>query len=422
MSREQAETYLRLLAEAQLRTSGPQTEAPARLDLVTHALTTTGAVGVWTADQIRQESLLADAARRPGPPVHLAHQPLPRDDAWVVRGPGGLHVVPVGQVTRFGDELMRGDLYVLAVAWTGLATHLMIAWDNTSWSHPTQLAARDDQGTTYKLTYRNLVPPVPASGAGLLELDPSPPPGARWLDLTLFPGMPAIRVGLRKPPGPLPEVSVTPAALSPGAFLLEAIAARLLAQAPRGSPYAIGLGDIVAALRAVGQLPEDSPLPGQLRQLCQRLGAAGHGLVAKPARLPDRWRSVLDGLGRPPDPGPSEAAAGADLGEIDGARIVLLGLHHGEHGTAVFLDATDVIPEDDWEYLRAVRPLPVLWLRDRSGSWHTTGRAAILGGMASGVVTLRLDVVPPLPSGLAGAELVATGQATEVRVRLPQPV
>jgi hypothetical protein len=129
---------------------------------------------------------------------------------------------------------------------------------------------------------------------------------------------------------------------------------------------------------------------------------------------------VLDGLAQPPPVrGPDEMVAGADLGEIDGARYVLLGLRHGESGTSVFLQASGGTMEDDWEYIRPVRPMPVLWLRDRSGGWHTVASAGLMPDHDLGVVTLRLEVVPPLPDGLAGVEVIAVGRSAQIRVRLP---
>jgi hypothetical protein len=40
--------------------------------------------------------------------------------------------------------------------------------------------------------------------------------------------------------------------------------------------------------------------------------------------------------------------------------------------TIVHLYAGGVTMEDDWEYYRAVRPLPVLWIRDHAGRWHAS--------------------------------------------------
>ena len=42
------------------------------------------------------------------------------------------------------------------------------------------------------------------------------------------------------------------------------------------------------------------------------------------------------------------AATAAELPELDGARVAVLGLHHGEDGTILHVQASGVTPEDDW--------------------------------------------------------------------------
>ena len=54
------------------------------------------------------------------------------------------------------------------------------------------------------------------------------------------------------------------------------------------------------------------------------------------------------------------AAAVVELPELDGARIAILGLHHGERSAILHLLASGVTLEGDWKYARGVRPLPVL--------------------------------------------------------------
>jgi hypothetical protein len=46
------------------------------------------------------------------------------------------------------------------------------------------------------------------------------------------------------------------------------------------------------------------------------------------------------------------AAAVVELPELDGARIAILGLHHGERGTILHLLASGVTLEGDWKYAR----------------------------------------------------------------------
>lgn len=125
---------------------------------------------------------------------------------------------------------------------------------------------------------------------------------------------------------------------------------------------------------------------------------------------------------RNPQPAPapgSWVATAAELPELDGARIAILGLHHHEHGTVLHLHAGGVMSEDDWEYYRAVRPLPTLWIRDSAGRWHATNHYAPRSLGDNGEVTLDLAIVPPLEAGTRWVDLVAAGTSAEVRARLP---
>ena len=74
---------------------------------------------------------------------------------------------------------------------------------------------------------------------------------------------------------------------------------------------------------------------------------------------------------------------------------------------------------DDWEYYRAVRPLPALWIRDSAGRWRATRDYAPRSLGDNGEVTLELEITPPLETGTRWIDVVATGQSAQVRARLP---
>ena len=116
-----------------------------------------------------------------------------------------------------------------------------------------------------------------------------------------------------------------------------------------------------------------------------------------------------------PAPG-SWAATAAELPQLDGARLAVLGVHHGERGTALHLHAGGVTMEDDWEYYRAVRPLPTLWIRDNAGHWHATRDYAPRTLGDDGEVTLELAIAPPLEAATPWIDLVAAGQSASVMV------
>lgn len=108
-----------------------------------------------------------------------------------------------------------------------------------------------------------------------------------------------------------------------------------------------------------------------------------------------------------------------ELPELDGVRLAILGLHHGEPGTVIHMMASGVTPEDDWSYTRGARPLPVLWIRDSSERWHTTRTNRMMPWRNTGVVMLWLEIVPSLDPGTDWIDVVATGQSAEVRATLP---
>ena len=88
-------------------------------------------------------------------------------------------------------------------------------------------------------------------------------------------------------------------------------------------------GEIITVLLQTGAIAADSPLPGQLAALCQRLGAAGHGITVPPAgEIPAHWASVIAHRDAPvPAEGPELFAPfAATLPEVDGARFALAGL------------------------------------------------------------------------------------------------
>ena len=468
MNRERAETYLRQLAEAELRRARTLPAAlvrtrqdTSRLTLAAQALVAVGAVDAGTADEIRAGFDLAVAVRQPGQVNHtspgqrglspdarirlarLMHS-TPRRTATVALPVSGLstghprppprasrRAVPVGQVIRIRDGDARREL--LVVAYVQSADGARFTTAGQPFRPFTPFTAADDRGATYQIGFGGEMQPRE------LLLRPDPSHQIRWLDLITAPGEPATRIDL-DPPIPVPEVTVTRDATSPGELLLDVIAARILTWAASppgnaGQPAAAnadlralvcdGPGDIVAALHAAGALSLASRVPGQLAGLCARLGIPGHGITARPDNdLPERWRSMLASYHRrEPQAGPAPgilAATAAKLPELDGAQITILGLHHGERGTIVHMLASGVTLEGDWQYARAVRPLPALWIRDSSGRWHTTntnGVSPMWGDPRE--VMLWLEVMPPLDRGTAWIEVVATGSSAEVRARLP---
>jgi hypothetical protein len=432
MDRERAETYLRLLAEAELRHamrvpmgSTPGWRRSARLAVVAQALTAVGAVAADVADEIQAELGLALAGRHrlsgPGPGWGRI-RPTPRRPSW--------RVVPVGQVlkVRNDDDVRRDVLLVAYMQSAGAARFIVVGRPSE------RCTAADDMGGSYQVGWMR------GPGASeLLVLRPHPPHQIRWLDLTTAGGEPATRINL-DPQVTVPAVTVTRTAHSPGELMLDGIAARILTTVPRFSPdnprqlpaanadqrafFADRPGYIVAALHGAGLLPPDSPAPGQLAGLFTRLGINGHGITAPPAAdLPERWQSMLTSpSGSQPQATPEPgllAATVVELPELVGADFAIVGLHQGERGTIMHLLARGVTVEDDWEYSRGVRPLPTLWIHDADGRWHATHTDGVIAWGDTGVVAVTLRIIPPLDRGTAWIDIAAAGRSAEVRAMVP---
>src|SRR5262249_8641637 len=131
---------------------------------------------------------------------------------------------------------------------------------------------------------------------GVARLSPVPPRRVRRLDL--------FGDGIRLAQLPLgPDdaspvagpVATGPVATGLGEHLLVLEAERILAGADAPGPdQGPAPGEILTILTEAGAIAAGSPVPGQLAALCQRLGAAGHGIIVPSAgEIPAPWASVI---------------------------------------------------------------------------------------------------------------------------------
>jgi len=479
MNRERAETFLRLLAESELRdparpplSASPSAGAPfAMLPVAViraaWTLTTVGALDQETANGILADMELAVAARnRPEPPPAVTvsfagpgwaagsassrrfagARLMMSSGARVSRGPtrrpllagparsGPDRYVPVGVMVLFHDETISGELDLMSYAHTASGARLVATWQRR---HPLgsrrhgpppveAFTVTDDRGNPYDLLFSTNGRP---EGTCDLGLHPDPPPDIRWLEVTA-PGEQAVRVDLdRRAEIPAPEVSDV--GVSVGEHLLNRIAERLLlaaaefpAQPIAGAQasMAVGLGAVIAALEATEMLSVGSPVPGRLASVCASLQVRGHGITATPApELPEPWISLLSHYHRrKPDTaraGDGFAAVAAALPELDGVRLVLLGLHNCDGGTWVDALALGGLPGQRHgpRGLDMAFPLSV-WVRD-AGRWHVARPSVWFDGGGEAALTLRLT--PPLTRSPAWIEVRAAGQSAEVRATVP---
>jgi hypothetical protein len=473
-----------------------QAGTSSRVAQVAQVLTAVRAIDGTVADQILDEFVLALGARRAGaagqsgpdprpllrsPGAHLplgmligsrppaASTPPAAGSSTTAAGapgPAGApaahgRVIPLGQVIPVRSGEVSGQMHLLSFAQTAAGARLTVITrargefvppgiEHGGMDRPVavfpvhQFAARDDHGTSYQLGFRGRRGRHCTELAGEITLDPGPPPGTRWLELTTGPGEPAARIALNPQNGP-PDgagVTVRDAGTSPGEHLLHHMAARLLLLAlafgheirlhpavPGPEPFscaADGLGDAIATLQACGALSALSPVPGQLAALCESLDITGHGITARPAgQLPEPWLSMLAHYRRrTPDQALGRdgcAAAAVAFPGLDGITLALLGLHNVDGGTVLYGHASSMTPPGPGRPPGPEPDFPLrIWVRDSSGRWHAT-RAAARGWSAEDHhdMTLRLQVVPPLSRATAWIEVLAAGQSAQAHATQP---
>lgn len=454
MSGDDPETYLRRFAESQLRrlAAGELTaaECAARVDAIAVAFEETGALDLDASARISGDLHLALSVRSPGHgtsrwltqrsvlrstrrPGYGIRDSLQRNGQEGVSG--SFQVAPVGAVLRTRDGDDEEDVYLLGYvsapgrAWFSVAARTSRPLVPRRHASPISarnpralpsdhyratfagggMTAADDAGQEYSLGF---------SGTrgdwylGRLTLTPVPPPGTAWLTVSCGAG--AARIDLRAGPPQAGITTSSPAGEAGERFL------RRQAESLIGSPAAdsvtglktraTGLSLAVPALRAVGLLPADSPVPGQVAALITRLGGPG-ALVAEPGELPERWLSGLSaGASTMTSPvGTTVAAASLALVlEADGITAHLTSLMTlPDEGTLLFGGLRN----------QANGGTPAFSLRDDNGNWHSV---ALRGTSGQGTDhAFQAVVAPPLGPETSRVELYVTSRETEVRAEIP---
>ena len=444
-----------------------------------HALTAVGALDPVTAEEILTDFRLAVTVRQlrgePGQAATVAHwlgqaravlrgKPRPAQSSgerapgeeasgkWApgedAEPDGADRFVPVGLTVPFRAGAVRGELCLMSFAQTGSGARFIAAWQVHSPSLEVQLShhypglipldeftVTDDRGARYEL---DLTPGSDLAWPNMIRLSPAPPGTIRWLDVAP-PYRQAIRVDLcSSEPAPAGDATrASDTTLSPGEHLLVMLAERLLTgtpefprrgllAAPPTSPRQVvagGFGVIIAALEAAGVLSPLSPVPARLATLCASLDLTGHGIAAPPTLdLPEPWLSLLAHYQRrKPEPTQMRegyAALAASLPELDGIRVILLGLQHTQGGSALHVLVQGQIPEPRPGPLDIDLNFPLsLWLRDSGGRWHAArpDRCHQAGQESA----IRLRLVPPLTRPADRVEVLAGGRSAEVRATLP---
>jgi hypothetical protein len=295
MNRERAETFLRALAEAELRAAcdaafasrapwSADSPAPGfpRLARVAQALTAVHALDVAAAQEVLADFAIAVGVRKhsdPGPllltrPVmargrlYARAWPGPAGPGPAVAGPGAGgpdRLVPLGLTASFRHEDISGEVSLLSYAHTSSGARFTVTWRTRSpvgqgmmgrgFGSPVfgrLFTVRDDRGNGYRMDFSF------SDWAGEIRLHPDPPDGLRWLELAA-PGQEPVRIplGAADPAAPDPAApdlavadravadravadragpQVTPADRSAGEQMLMVFADRLLMVAGEHGP------------------------------------------------------------------------------------------------------------------------------------------------------------------------------------------
>jgi hypothetical protein len=457
---ERAHTYLTLLAEQQARASPRSGPDIARsMEQVRWAGEILALAGVLEESDVRRIASELEAAllirsdlKRP---LYAVRVGWALDALTDFRGPdrrwwGGatpMGIMPIGRTIRVAHERAPSELHLMnlvrspggmvitaamRVCWPpdGSCADLEIAGAGPHLLPYDQLRAADDRGTGYRVVLSGEGGDLTWQGA--IGLHGALPPQARWLDLIADGTQRLVRIELN--PADLQPAVATEMApvVPPGERLLTGVAERILASAwdDGGPSVDPRLDEAITVLTATGALAADSPAPGRLAALCERLGVAGQPISAPPAAdLPARWAEVMP---REPPPGPGPewfAPLGPAAADLEDARFVVAGLATAAGQSFLHVVATGMPPEpihgQDSALSWWVRDGGLSWwVGDGDGNWHlamVSDPHALQpsGAMGFEAAPFRLRLTPPLRARPDRIEVVVTGRITRARVVVP---
>jgi hypothetical protein len=426
---DEAETFLRLVAEAELRRAIELPAIPTnrrarrirrpgrtsasdglrRLQLTADALAWTGQLEPELAQSVvTSQELALVARRRIDRLMTLAPQPRPARA-------GKYRAISIGEpVTVLADGLPAriGLMTLVRVPYRAVLTLSVAPPGNQpdpeyeDFEFLRRVSAEDSRGFKYQANFEGAC-------TGQLEFRPVLR-RARWLDLTFGPNSKPHRISFNAPANPSAQFIE----LMPGAErYLDSVTEQLLRFDSQDLQLELAdfndIADVLTALRGVNAIGPDDPA---LRRL---VTLARHKQIRLPAELaevavtdlPPSWRSVLDHAGAQDGP-EGFAPVAAVLPELEGTRWVIAGLRSG--ATSAELRVLS------WGVRR--HPLGTefggfsWWARDSTGRWHFVKSSASSG---EDHTDFELELTPAIDPAATTLDLILTGRSGQVTVTVP---
>ncbi len=471
MGDERAETYLRLLAESEARRAArrsglvPAADIYPTVEQVRWAGDILVVAGVLEEDDVHRVATELEAALLARSDMDRAR--YARRVNWVFdertdTSGGGppprwwgdmqpMRSTPIGRRISVAYERAPSDLHLMTLVCSpdgaAITAAMRMHWPPDGSSADLeingagpehlpydQLWAADDRGARYRVVL------IGESGTlawqGAIVLHGVPPPDARWLDLIADGTHRLVRIDLdREVVQPAAATEPAPA-VSAGEHMLAAAAERILASAwdlggvgwagCAGGPRADErLGETITVLAAAGAIGADSPVPGHLAALCQRLGVAGVTVPAA-AQIPARWAEVLppdpSGPAGPADPvgpdGPADPEWFVPLGrvavDVEDARFVFAGLATAGGQSFLHVVATGMQPlaVHHWDTGFS------WWVTDSAGQSHLATETDP-HAREHRQSAFRLRLTPPLRARPEEIEVMVTGRRGRARAVVP---
>ncbi|MGO9219849.1 MAG: hypothetical protein ACLP5E_19125 [Streptosporangiaceae bacterium] len=443
-----AETYLRLIAESELRQrpllSGPGPH-PHRVWLAAAILAAVAAVGPDVAWRVVSEFESAAGLRSGnlGPVLGGVRRPYRAETGAGRQRAAQPTAVPVGATLPLPAERegWYGEFCLLSLARTDSQAALAVA---ARWAGQTrraagarphhapfyQLGAVDDRGVSYQAALWDMgVEDGRDWWDCHLSLDPAPPPGTQWLEVGPGAQGQRVRIDLTAPPGTVRVVTEPVPPASAATRLLDQAGDDLLGLESAGTGTSAQLEgrvrQVIRDLIGSGTLRADDPAVLRLSGLGWRLGLdLGSGGPVPARALPPAWISLLAD-GHAHDGPEAVAPFAADLPAIGGARFALAGLRSAAGGATLHVMASGWEPASHRWLVRGTGPagrpadVSLSWrARDSTGRWHlVTGMVWAPADQAIGMIKMHLT--PPLHPAATALDVIVTGPDRQIRATVP---